>query len=97
MALLSWQFPASRGGAAWTAYWRPVPKKFVADSFLSACLQLNTRVLMDEIKATKKGATLDDFPDEVLDRVASEGYDFVLLPRSLANRRLRHEKIHQTS
>lgn len=77
MALLSWQFPASRGGAAWTAYWRPVPKKFVADSFLSACLQLNTRVLMDEIKATKKGATLDDFPDEVLDRVASEGYDFV--------------------
>jgi len=39
--------------------------------------QVNTRVLMDEIKVKKPAATLDDFPEAELDRIAGEGYDFL--------------------
>ena len=38
---------------------------------------MNTRVLMDEIKLKKPGATLDDFPDAELERIAKDGYDFL--------------------
>ena len=41
-------------------------------------LQVNSRVLLDEISAqTKKRATFDDFPDKELDDIAKKGYDFV--------------------
>lgn len=40
-------------------------------------LQVNTRVLIDEIRLKKPAATLDDFPDADLERIAGDGYDFV--------------------
>lgn len=38
---------------------------------------MNTRVLIDEIRLKKPAATLDDFPDADLERIAGDGYDFV--------------------
>ena len=43
-----------------------------------ALLQINTRALLSELADTlQRHATLDDIPDATLDRIASDGFDWV--------------------